>query len=78
MGRLNEDLWTPTLQWYSRYDVFHLTPIVQKIAVVVREAPNAKVKAVYTKYLSSKLLKISQNPELYGPYMDSIIDSESV
>lgn len=73
MGRLNEELWIPTVQWYSRYNVFHLTPIVRKVAAVVYAAPNARCKAVYNKHRSTQLLKISEHPDLYGAYMASIM-----
>lgn len=62
------------MQYYSRYTAKHLRPIAKKIAVVVRNAPTAKLKAVYTKYQSSKLYKIAMRSELYDKLIESIIN----
>uniref|UniRef100_W8BG46 G2/mitotic-specific cyclin-B n=2 Tax=Ceratitis capitata TaxID=7213 RepID=W8BG46_CERCA len=70
----NNQHWTPTMQWYSRYSPEHLRPIAKQIAKVVRNAPNAKLKAVYNKYQSSKLYKIALRSELYDKLIDSIIE----
>lgn len=73
---LNNKHWNSTLEWYSRYSPEHLRPITKKIAFVARNAPNAKLKAVYTKYQASKLLKVSLRSELYSILMDSIISGK--
>ncbi|XP_013108370.2 G2/mitotic-specific cyclin-B [Stomoxys calcitrans] len=73
---LNNKHWNSTLEWYSRYSPEHLRPIAKKIASVARNAPNAKLKAVYTKYQASKFQKVSTRSELYSPLMDSIISSK--
>lgn len=70
----NNKHWSPTMQYYSRYTAEHLRPIAKKIATVVRNAPTAKLKAVYTKYQSSKLYKIAMRSELYDKLIDSIIN----
>ncbi|XP_050326346.1 G2/mitotic-specific cyclin-B [Bactrocera neohumeralis] len=70
----NNKHWSPTMQYYSRYTAEHLRPIATKIATVVRNAPSAKLKAVYTKYQSSKLYKIAMRSELYDKLIDSIIN----
>ncbi|XP_014086155.2 G2/mitotic-specific cyclin-B [Bactrocera oleae] len=70
----NNKHWSPTMQYYSRYTAKHLRPIAKKIAVVVRNAPTAKLKAVYTKYQSSKLYKIAMRSELYDKLIESIIN----
>ncbi|XP_011182206.2 G2/mitotic-specific cyclin-B [Zeugodacus cucurbitae] len=72
----NDKHWSPTMQYYSRYTAEHLRPIAKKIAVVVRNAPTAKLKAVYTKYQSSKLYKIAMRSELYDKLIDSIINHD--
>ncbi|XP_054739509.1 G2/mitotic-specific cyclin-B [Anastrepha obliqua] len=69
----NNKHWTPTLQWYSHYTAEHLRPIAKKIAGVVRNAATAKLKAVYTKYHSSKFHTIAARSELYDKLIDSII-----
>ncbi|XP_067630917.1 G2/mitotic-specific cyclin-B [Eurosta solidaginis] len=71
----NNKHWTSTMQWYSHYTPDHLRPISRKIANVVRHANVAQLKAVYTKYQSSKLYKISMRSELYDKLIDSIINS---
>ncbi|XP_036331247.1 G2/mitotic-specific cyclin-B [Rhagoletis pomonella] len=70
----NNKHWTPTMQWYSHYSAEHLRPIAKKIAAVVRNAPAAKLKSVYTKYQKSKFYKISLRSELYDKLIDSIIN----
>ncbi|XP_037940806.1 G2/mitotic-specific cyclin-B-like isoform X1 [Teleopsis dalmanni] len=72
----NDAHWTPTLRHYSRYSATDLRPITMKIAAIARNAPNAKLKAVYSKYQLSKFDKISLRSELYGALMDSIINSK--
>ncbi|XP_063738471.1 G2/mitotic-specific cyclin-B2-like isoform X2 [Eleginops maclovinus] len=58
--------WSPTQQHYSTYDAAHLKPIMQHIAknVVMVNEGKTKFQAVKTKYSSSKLMKISQLPQL--------------
>lgn len=73
---LNNKHWNSTLEWYSRYSPEHLRPIAKKIATVARNAPNAKLKAVYTKYQASKFQKVSTRSELYSTLMDSIVSSK--
>ncbi|XP_023298946.2 G2/mitotic-specific cyclin-B isoform X2 [Lucilia cuprina] len=73
---LSNKHWNSTLEWYSRYSPEHLRPIAKKIASVARNAPHAKLKAVYTKYQASKFQKVSMRSELYSPLMDSIISSK--
>lgn len=69
-------VWTKTLEHYTHYTVPHLTPIVQRLAKLVKNAPNMKVHAVYHKYQSSKFERISVQPEFQGPVMDKLIDGE--
>lgn len=69
-------VWTKTLEHYTNYTLQHLTPIVQRLAKVVKNAPNMKVHAVHQKYQSSKFERISVQPELQGPVMDKLIDGE--
>lgn len=73
---LNNKHWNSTLEFYSRYSPEHLRPIAKKIATVARNAPNAKLKAVYTKYQASKFQKVSTRSELYSTLMSSIISSK--
>lgn len=69
-------VWTKTLVHYTHYTVQHLTPIVQRLAKTVKNAPLMKVQSVYSKYQSSKFDKISIQPELQGPLMDKLVDGD--
>lgn len=70
-------VWTKTLEHYTHYTVQHLTPIVQRLAKVVKNAPKMKVHAVHHKYQSSKFERISVQPEFQGAVMDKLIEGES-
>lgn len=69
-------VWSKTLEHYTHYTVQHLTPIIQKLAKTVKNAPLMKVQSVYSKYQSSKFDRISIQPELQGALMDKLIDGE--
>ncbi|XP_017079196.1 G2/mitotic-specific cyclin-B [Drosophila eugracilis] len=69
----NDRHWTPTLTFYSRYSAAHLRPITRQIAKLARNAPQAKLKAIYNKYQGSKFQKIALRTELSGALMDSIV-----
>ncbi|KAH8284765.1 hypothetical protein KR054_000817 [Drosophila jambulina] len=69
----NDRHWTATLSFYSRYSAAHLRPITRQIAKLARDAPQAKLKAIYNKYQGSKFQKIALRPELSGLLLDSII-----
>ncbi|EDW02619.1 G2/mitotic-specific cyclin-B isoform X1 [Drosophila grimshawi] len=69
----NDRHWTPTLVYYSRYSAAHLRPITRQIAKLARDAPTAKLRAIFNKYQSNKFHKIALSTELRGPLMDSII-----
>ncbi|XP_043641969.1 G2/mitotic-specific cyclin-B isoform X2 [Drosophila teissieri] len=69
----NDRHWTPTLTFYSRYSSAHLRPITRRIAKLARDAPQAKLKAIYNKYQGSKFQKIALRTELTGALMDSIV-----
>ncbi|XP_016930588.3 G2/mitotic-specific cyclin-B [Drosophila suzukii] len=71
----NDRHWTPTLTFYSRYSAAHLRPITRQIAKLARDAPQAKLKAIYNKYQGSKFQKIALRTELTGALMDSIVNS---
>ncbi|XP_055919758.1 G2/mitotic-specific cyclin-B [Eupeodes corollae] len=69
----SDEIWNPTLEFYSRYSAEHLRPITRQIAMLAKNAPSAKLKAVFVKYQSFQLGKISLRPELKGPAIDAII-----
>lgn len=59
-----EEVWTPTLSYYSQYNLEHIDPIIRKIANIVVNVENSKYKAVYNKYLDVTLAKVSNLPQL--------------
>lgn len=65
-GRKLEEVWTPTLSYYSGYSLEHIDPIMRKLAKIVINVENSKYKAVYNKYLDTTLAKVSGLPQLKG------------
>ncbi|KAG6455242.1 G2/mitotic-specific cyclin-B isoform X2 [Manduca sexta] len=61
-----EDVWTPTLFYYSGYSLEHIDPIIRKLAKIVINVENSKYKAVYNKYQDVTLAKVSSLPQLKG------------
>ncbi|KAJ8735480.1 hypothetical protein PYW07_007100 [Mythimna separata] len=59
-----EDVWTPTLQYYSGYSLEHIKPIIEKIARIISNVDNCKYKSVFKKYSDPSLAKVSCLPEL--------------
>lgn len=73
-----EEVWSPTLAYYSKYDLQHLEPIVKKIAKVVVGVGKSKYKAVPKKYLDQKLAKVSALPQLNGEAIYELIQSRAI
>lgn len=71
-------VWSKTLEHYTHYTVEQLTPVVQRLAKLVKSAPTMKVQAVYSKYQSSKFEKISAQPELHGTSLDALVEGQLV
>ncbi|KAJ8736434.1 hypothetical protein PYW08_007090 [Mythimna loreyi] len=65
-GKTLENVWTPTLHYYSGYSLEHIDPIIRKIAKIVVNVDNCKYRAVYNKYLDTSLAKVSSLQELRG------------
>ncbi|XP_020809238.1 G2/mitotic-specific cyclin-B-like [Drosophila serrata] len=61
--------WSDTLSFYSRYSAIHLRPISGKIAMLARDAPKAKLMAVFNKYKDNNFQKIALRPELRSHLM---------
>nr|KAG5695271.1 hypothetical protein BaRGS_028206 [Batillaria attramentaria] len=61
---LDNSAWTETLVYYSTYSEEQLQPVAAKMASLVVKAETSKLTAIRTKYSTSKLMKISQIPEL--------------
>nr|AAL05452.1 cyclin B [Patiria pectinifera] len=72
---LDEDMeWNKTLVHYSAYSEGHLAPIVQKMAVLLNNAPKSKFQAVRKKYASSKFMSISSSQELKSTVITDLAD----
>ncbi|XP_045500059.1 G2/mitotic-specific cyclin-B1 [Colias croceus] len=64
-----EDVWTPTLSYYSGYKLDHIEPIIRKIAKIVTNTERSKFKAVFNKYMDVTLAKVSCLPQLKSETM---------
>lgn len=62
----DDDIWTPTLQYYTTYSVEHLMPIVKRLAVIVSTAQEVKLKSIFTKYSHATFQFTSTIPEMTG------------
>lgn len=65
-GKKLEEVWTPTLSYYSGYSLEHIDPIIRKLAKIVVNVDNSRYKAVYNKYLDTSLAKVSSLHQLRG------------
>ncbi|KAJ2947800.1 hypothetical protein O0L34_g9583 [Tuta absoluta] len=61
-----EDVWTPTLAYYSGYSLEHIRPIIRKIAKIVCNVENSKCQAVYNKYTDISLARVALSSALKG------------
>lgn len=59
-----EEVWTPTMNYYSGYSLEHILPIMKKLAKIVISVSNSKYKAVYNKYSDVSLAKVATLPQL--------------
>jgi len=64
-----DSVWSTNLRHYSGYTSTKLTPLVGRLAVMLRKASSSKMQAVRTKYSSSKLMQVCQLPHLTGEMM---------
>ncbi|CAB3240520.1 unnamed protein product [Arctia plantaginis] len=76
-GKELEDVWTPTLSYYSCYSLKHIDPIIRKLAKIVINVSNSKYKAVYNKYLDVSLAKVSSLPQLRGEAIQELAITSS-
>ena len=53
-------VWNTSLVHYTKYSLSDLRPTVERLAVVLVNAPTAKLATVYQKYSNKKLLKIAR------------------
>jgi len=57
-------LWDCSLEYYSLYTSDQLLATVAQLAVILSKAGSAKLKAVYNKYSTAKMMKVALLPEL--------------
>ncbi|KAL4702998.1 hypothetical protein ACJJTC_008776 [Scirpophaga incertulas] len=76
-GKKLEQVWTPTLSYYSDYSLDHIDPIIKKMAKVVINVEKSKYKAVYNKYLDPTLAKVASLPELKGVAINELANLSS-
>ncbi|XP_068688073.1 G2/mitotic-specific cyclin-B-like [Montipora capricornis] len=71
--------WTPTLEYYSMYSESKLLQCARHIALLVTKTLDGtvKLKAVYSKYTSSKFMSVSQNPCLKSSYIKHLASEAS-
>lgn len=67
-------LWTNTLKHYTRYTLEHISPIIQRVAKVVNNAPNLKVQAVRSKHQSSKFERIAVEIDAQSAALEKLIE----
>ena len=53
-------VWNKSLVHYTKYSLSDLRPIVERLAVVLVNAPTAKLDTVYQKYSNKKFMKIAR------------------
>ena len=67
------EVWTETLEHYTRYSVDQLMSTIKKLAVLLHNAPINKLATVYQKYSNKKFLKIARfvlNVEVKEAFLD--------
>lgn len=69
--------WSPALEYYSSYSLDQLLPTTTRLATILKAAPEAKLKAVYTKYLSKKFLKVAAMEECKGARLSQLAEAAS-
>jgi len=66
------EVWTPSLKYYTQYELSDLYGTMQKLAAVLIAAPTAKLNTVFSKYSARKFLKIARIPALDEPVVKDI------
>jgi len=59
-----KEVWTPSLKYYTQYELSDLNCTMSKLATMLLAAPKAKLNTVFSKYSNRKFLKISRIPAL--------------
>lgn len=68
-NKVDAKLWSRNMQFYTKYTLDDIRPVVSHLAKIVLNAPKAKEKAVYTKYSTNSFDKIALRPDIYGSIM---------
>jgi len=68
----NDKLWSSNMQFYTKYTLEDIRPVVKALAKMIIDAPKAKEKAVYSKYSNSSYEKVALRAEIYGPVMHAL------
>lgn len=74
----NDKLWSANMQFYTKYKLAELRPVIGCLAKIVLAAQKSKEKAVYTKYATNSFEKVSLRPEIYGTVMIELSSFGSV
>jgi len=69
-------VWNTSLVRYTKYSLSDLRPTVERLAVVLVNAPTAKLATVYQKYSNKKFMKIARIPVLDDPALKKIAKGE--
>lgn len=62
----DQSLWSTTMQFYTKYKLNDLRPVIGALAKIVLNAPSAKEKAVYSKYSTNSFDKVALRAEITG------------
>jgi len=67
-----ESVWNRSLEYYSTYTYLQMLPTVCKLANIIKKAADGKLKAVYTKYCTKKMMKVAELEELKGEMINML------
>ncbi|KAJ6636398.1 G2/mitotic-specific cyclin-B [Pseudolycoriella hygida] len=71
----SEELWSPTMRFYTKYELSDLLPIVCQLATIVIGAPKVKEQSVFTKYSSGAFDKVALDSRVNGAIMKGMCDN---
>jgi len=69
-------VWNTSLVRYTKYSLSDIRATVERLAVVLVNAPTAKLATVYQKYSNKKFMKIARIPALDDPALKKIAKGE--
>ena len=61
-----ESVWSCSLVHYTKYTLEEIRPTIERLAVVLINAPTAKLATVYQKYSNKKFMKIARLVSDFG------------